>query len=289
MPRVLSIQSHVADGHVGNAAAVLPMQRLGIEVLPVHTLQLSNHPGHGAFRGRVFEASHVAEVLEGLEAHGSLASCDAVLTGYLGSAAIAEVVRDVVARARSLNPSLVYVCDPVIGDAHKGVYVRPDLADAIRDRLVPLADFLLPNQFELQFLTGIDICDAASLRAAAERLTGGVRSAVVTSVTHGGIAAPCVATALFDARGTEVIETRRIDRQFSGAGDCFAALFTAYRLVTGDNRAAHWQAATAMASLLSKTERLGRDELALVEGQGAFRLRSLAELSRAHRQWKRPG
>lgn len=281
MPRVLSIQSHVADGHVGNAAAVLPMQRLGIEVLPVNTVQFSNHPGHGAFRGRVFDADHIDDVLRGLEDHNSIAGCDAVLTGYMGSAAIAETVAAFIERAKARNPALITVCDPVIGDAHSGVYVRPDLAAVIRDRLAPLCDVLIPNRFELSFLTGIEILDADSLRRAAGVLGGAARTLVVTSVDHAGIPLSRIATALFDRQGAEFIETRRFDRQFSGAGDCFAGLFTAYLLLTRDARLAHWQASTATAALLARTVRLGRADLALVDGQGAFRLRSLAELTRA--------
>lgn len=279
--RVISIQSHVAEGHVGNSAAVFPMQRLGVEVVPVHTLQFSNHPGHGAFRGRAFEAAHVAEVLEGLEAHGALKGADAILTGHLGSAEIAGVVAGFVERARRDHPGLLYLCDPVIGDRNKGLYVPPALAATIRDELAPRADVLLPNAFELEWLTGETVRDAPSLRKASERLlAAGTRMIVATSLDAMNAEEGQIVTALIDARGVERLEQRRLPRHFNGAGDCFAGLFTAYLLMLRDGRAALGQAGAAMASLLAKTWRLGRDELALVQGQGAFRLRPALELGR---------
>ena len=85
---ILSLQSHVAYGHVGNSAAVFALQRLGIEVWPVHTVQFSNHPGYGGFRGRAFDAGLIGDVVQGIEERGALAACDGVLSGYVGSAEI---------------------------------------------------------------------------------------------------------------------------------------------------------------------------------------------------------
>src|SRR5436305_4575076 len=121
---ILSIQSHVAYGHVGNSAAVFPMQRLGHEVWPIHTVQFSNHTGYGAWRGEVLPASIIDECVEGIAERGVLASCDGVLSGYMGSADTGEAILRAVQRVKAANPQALYCCDPVIGDFGRGVLVR---------------------------------------------------------------------------------------------------------------------------------------------------------------------
>ena len=108
---ILSIQSHVAYGHVGNAAATFPLQRLGAEVWPIHTVQFSNHPGYGGWRGEVFGASLIRELLQGIEERGVLSSCDGVLSGYMGSAEIGAAILDAVRRIKSTNGKARYGCD----------------------------------------------------------------------------------------------------------------------------------------------------------------------------------
>lgn len=282
MPTVLSIQSQVADGHVGNSAAVFPMQRLGIEVIPVHTLQFSNHPGHGGFGGNVFASDHVGAVLDGLERHGALARVDAILTGYLGSAEIAVRIAQFVERAKIINPRLVVICDPVIGDRNRGLYVSTELAATLRDRLVPLADVLVPNAFELEWLSGQAIESERDIKAAAGRLGAGQRRAVVaTSLDFAELGPDRLATALIDRDGCKTIAQKRFPRQFSGAGDCFAALLVAYLLRTGDIKIALPQAVVAVSAVLVTTLRLRRDELALVAAQRNFRLRPTQDIARA--------
>ncbi len=129
---ILSIQSHVAYGHVGNAAAVFPLQRIGVEVWPVNTVQFSNHTGYGAWTGTVFGADHIRDVVKGIEDRGVFSSCDGVLSGYMGSAEIGEAILDAVARVKRANPTARYCCDPVIGDIDTGVYVREGIPDFIR-------------------------------------------------------------------------------------------------------------------------------------------------------------
>ena len=146
---VLSIQSSVVYGHVGNRAAVPALERLGHDVWPVDTVAFSNHPAHGSFRGRIVPAAEVRDLIEGLAARGVLGRCDAVLSGYLGDPATGAVVEDAVARVRAANPRTLYCCDPVIGEVGRGAYVRAGVPEAFRDRLVPLADIVTPNPFEL--------------------------------------------------------------------------------------------------------------------------------------------
>ncbi|HWG94601.1 MAG TPA: pyridoxal kinase, partial [Mycobacteriales bacterium] len=154
MTRVLSIQSHVAYGHVGNASAVFALQRLGVEVWPVHTVQFSNHTGYGAWRGRVFDGQAVDEVVEGIAEQGVLGTCDAVLSGYLGSADIGHAVLGAVERVRAANPDAVWCCDPVMGDVGRGVFVRPGIPELMREHAVPAADVVTPNHYELDLLAG---------------------------------------------------------------------------------------------------------------------------------------
>ena len=160
---MLSIQSHVAYGHVGNSSAVFPLQRLGIEVWPVHTVQFSNHTGYGEWTGRVFDGQAIEEVVQGIADRGVLGRCDAVLSGYLGSADIGHAVVGTVERVRAANPAAVYCCDPVIGDVGRGVFVRPGIEEFMRDVAVPAADVVTPNHFELDLLSGTTTGSIASV------------------------------------------------------------------------------------------------------------------------------
>jgi pyridoxine kinase len=167
---VLSVQSSVAYGHVGNSAAVFPLQRLGVSVWPVNTVLFSNHTGYGDWRGTVLPAAEVAEVIRGVEDRGVLGDCDAVLSGYLGDASLGRVVLDAVARVKADNPRAAYCCDPVMGDVGRGFFVRPGIPEFVREQAVPEADVVTPNQFELEFLAGMPIGTADDALKAAERV-----------------------------------------------------------------------------------------------------------------------
>ena len=163
---VLSIQSHVAYGHVGNASAVFPMQRLGVEVWPIHTVQFSNHTGYGSWKGRVFDGPAIEELVDGIAERGVLQACDGVLSGYMGSADIGNAILATLTRVRALNPAALYCCDPVIGDVGRGVFVRPGVPEFMRDQAVPAADIITPNQFELEYLSGIETDSLAGVKDA---------------------------------------------------------------------------------------------------------------------------
>src|SRR2546423_8331983 len=151
---ILSIQSHVTYGHVGNAAATFPLQRIGVEVWPIHTVQLSNHTGYDAWTGRVFDAALITELLQGIGERGLLGQCDGILSSYMGSAETGAAILDAVARVNAANPRARYCCDPVIGDVGRDVFVRRDIPEFMRDHALPAADIVTPNQFELDYLTG---------------------------------------------------------------------------------------------------------------------------------------
>src|SRR6478735_1311327 len=152
--KILSIQSSVAYGHVGNSAAVFPLQRLGHEVWPVLTVHFSNHTGYGEWRGPLLAAEDVREVIAGIGDRGVLGEADAVLSGYQGDPAVGGIILDTVARVKELNPEAVYCCDPVMGDVGRGMFVRPGIPELMRDTVLPQADIVTPNHFELDFLAG---------------------------------------------------------------------------------------------------------------------------------------
>jgi pyridoxine kinase len=154
---VLSVQSHVVYGHAGNSAAVFPMQRLGLDVWAINTVEFSNHTGYGAWRGKVLDAQLVFDLITGLEERGVLKNCDAVLSGYLGDADAGRAIAEAVEKARKYSTNAIYCCDPVMGDTGRGFYVKPDIPDIFKNKLIPLANIVCPNQFELQALTDIEI------------------------------------------------------------------------------------------------------------------------------------
>lgn len=275
---ILSIQSHVAFGHVGNAAATFPLQRLGFDVWPVHTVMFSNHTGYDDFAGPVIAAADVRAVIDGMARRGVLADCEAVLSGYLGSAAIGAVVRDTVRRVRAVNPAALYACDPVIGDTGEGIYVAADIPAMLREEILPEADLALPNQFELEVLTGhaagelaaapaaVSVAAARSLLADLPRLS----AIVITSARHrdsepGSIA--MLAVGPTDAWQVATPVLPFVD-PLSGAGDAVSALFAGYWLRTrGDLPATLSAVASAVHAVLERTVALGRRELALVAAQ----------------------
>lgn len=268
---ILSIQSWVAYGHVGNASAVFPLQRLGAEVWAINTVQFSNHTGYGAWKGEVFGATQIREVLDGIEARGALARCDAVLSGYMGDAAIGETILDAVGRVRAVHPGATWCCDPVIGDAGTGVYVRPGIPEFMRDRAVPAADIVTPNQFELEYLTGVHITDVASVHRALERLHAmGPRTVLVTSLHTADTPPGSIDTIVSEAGACHRVRTPRLGLDINGAGDAIAALFLFHRLATGSAPEALGKAVSSIHGVLRRTEQAGSYEILTVAAQAEF-------------------
>jgi pyridoxine kinase len=265
---VLSIQSHVAYGHVGNSSAVFALQRLGVEVWPVHTVQFSNHTGYGAWRGRIFDGASVDEVVDGIADRGVLGSCDALLSGYLGSADIGHAVVGAVARVKEANPDAVYCCDPVIGDVGRGVFVRPGILELLRDVAVPVADVVTPNHFELDVLSGMQTRSLASVKEAVAAVQAlGPATVLTTSLVSDDTPEDAV-DLLASAQGRHFrVRTPRLEVSVNGAGDAIAALFLAHLLRTGAADQALAGAAASVYGLLARTEAAGSREILLVEAQ----------------------
>lgn len=266
---ILSIQSSVAYGHVGNSAATFPLMRLGVEVWPVLTVHFSNHTGYGAWRGPLLAASDVGEVITGIDERGVLGTVDAVLSGYQGAEEVGAEILKAVALVKQRNPQAIYCCDPVMGDVGRGFYVRPGIPEFMRDRVIPAAQIVTPNQFELDFLTGRETHTLAEVLDAAHALRAvGPEVVLVTSVEADGVDADTLTMLVVTGEGAWQVVTPRLERMFTGSGDITAALFLAHYLTTGgDAAAALGNAAAAVYSVLKHTTDSGSEELALVSAQ----------------------
>jgi pyridoxine kinase len=268
---ILSLQSHVAYGHVGNSAAVFPLQRIGVEVWPVDTVQFSNHTGYGRWRGRVFSGATIRLVVEGIEERGVLGECDGVLSGYLGSSDTGEAVLDAVTRVKSANPAARYCCDPVIGDVGRGVFVRKQIPQFFKERLLPVADVVTPNQFELDYLAGRTTATPSDLAAAIDAMHEcGPRVVLVTSVHTDDTPEDCVDLVVSDGIDRCRVRTPLLPIVVNGAGDTIAALFLAHHLMTGSVAEATSLAASSVFGVLSRTAEAGASEMLLVEAQEEF-------------------
>ena len=268
---VLSIQSHVAYGHVGNASAVFPMQRLGVEVWPIHTVQFSNHTGYGAWKGRVFDGPAIEDIVDGIAERGVLPRCDGVLSGYMGSADIGNAILSAVARVRAANPAALYCCDPVIGDVGRGVFVRAGIPEFMRDHAVPAADIVTPNQFELDYLSGIATDTLASVKEAiaAVQLLG-PKVVLVTSVEARETPADAIDLIAADGAGVVRVRTPKLSLSVNGAGDAIAALFFVHYARTRSAATALERASASVYGLLRRTAEEGSREILTVAAQDEF-------------------
>ncbi|WP_428392703.1 pyridoxal kinase PdxY [Lichenicoccus sp.] len=267
------MQSWVSFGHVGNAAALFALQRLGAEVRAVHTVQFSNHTGYGTWTGETFTSTSVRALLHGIGERGALIDLDAVLSGYLGDPDVGRAILDTVAETRARGrPELLYCCDPVMGDAGRGLFVRAGIPALLHDDAVPASDILTPNQFELERLTGLSCERQADLLVAVRHLQDRMRSTgprlvLVTSVRND--TTPAASSEMIAASPAETYLLRTPTLAFApdGAGDLIAALFLFHVLTSRDLRAALEAAASATWGVLEHTLRAGARELCLVAAQ----------------------
>jgi pyridoxine kinase len=265
---ILSIQSSVAYGHVGNSAVTFPLMRMGIEVYPVLTVHFSNHTGYGAWRGPHIAAAELAEVIRGLDERGVLGGCDAVLSGYQGGLDVGEVILEAVALVKERNPRAVYCCDPVLGDVGRGLFVRPGIPELIRDLVIPAADISTPNQYELEYLTRRRTKTIEDVVAAADALRGlGPQTVLVTSVVRRDVEPNSITMVAVTGDGAWSVTTPELPQSFNGAGDLTAAIFLAHLLNAADIPAALGRTAAIIFSVLAATVATGQRELQLVAAQ----------------------
>jgi pyridoxine kinase len=265
---ILSIQSTVAYGHMGNSAAVFPLQRLGVEVWPVATVVFSNHTGYGEWRGPLLPADDVRAVIRGVEERGAFPGVDAVLSGYQGGEDIGDVILDTVARVKAANPAAVYTCDPVMGNAKSGCFVHPAIPVLLRERVVPKADIITPNQFELGFLTGTEPRTVQETLASVDLAREmGPSTVLVTSVERPDAPEDTIEMMAVTDEGAWIVQTPRLPLKANGSGDVTAALFTAHLLSTGQPEVALARTASSVFDLLQTTLASGERELQLVQSQ----------------------
>ncbi|HXE23629.1 MAG TPA: pyridoxal kinase PdxY [Roseiarcus sp.] len=268
MLAILSIQSHVVYGHVGNSAAVFPLQRLGREVWPLMTVQFSSHTGYAGWRGRAFDAGLIDECVTGLAAIGALSRCAGLLTGYLGRAEIGEAALRALERLRAANAGAAYACDPVIGRAGRGSYVAAGVGEFFRDRALGAATVLTPNAFELERLTGSEVRDLRAAKRAIAALRGrGPRVVVAKSLKLDDTPAGALDMLAGDEAGFWRLRTPKLKIAVNGAGDVFAALFFHHWLETRATPEALSRAASSVHAIVSATLAAGSRELALIAAQ----------------------
>ncbi len=269
--RFLSIQSLVAYGHVGNSAATFPLQRLGHEVWPVPTVVFSNHTGYGAWRGPLLPPDDVRAVVTGIAERDVLATCDGVLSGYLGGPGICEVVVDAVAQVKAANPAATYTCDPVMGNATSGCFVDPAIPPIIREQVVPVADIITPNQFELGFLTDTQPDDLGSTLESADVARGlGPATILVTSFLRPDGPDDTIEMLAVTGDGAWSVRTPRLPMKANGSGDLTAALFTAHLKETGSAADALAATVSSVYAVLAATLESGERELRIVAAQEAI-------------------
>ncbi|RID91481.1 pyridoxal kinase [Gemmobacter lutimaris] len=227
-PFVIAIQSQVVFGHVGNSAALFPMQAAGLEVAAIPTVMFSNTPNYPTLRGRALPPEFFSDLLQGARERGLAERADILLTGYIGSLDVALMVADFVAEAKALNPRLTYLCDPVMGDAGPGLYVPEAIADVMRNRLLPLADLATPNPFELGWLTGGPTRTLADLQTARDGLAlAPAARLIVTGCALEDTPEGHIESVILGPEGISRHPTPHLPIALSGTGDLFAGLVVA--------------------------------------------------------------
>jgi pyridoxine kinase len=265
---ILSIQSSVAYGHVGNSAVTFPLMRMGVEVWPVVTVHFSNHTGYRTWRGPLLSAADLRDVVQGIDERGVLGAVDAVLSGYQGGEDISEMILDAVALVKRRNPAAIYCCDPVLGDEGRGLYVRPGIPELMRQKVVPAAQIITPNQFELESLTGRPVSTMAELLSAADAARSlGPDVVLVTSVVRGDGPPGTIDMVAVNGAGAWLVTTPRLPQAFTGSGDLTAATFLADLLRTHDVPQVLAHTAAVVHGVLEVTVASGRAELALIAAQ----------------------
>lgn len=282
MKRILSIQSHVVFGCAGNSAAVFPMRRLGMEVWPVNTVQFSNHTQYAAgWQGMAMPAGHISALIKGLGDIKVLGQCDAVLSGYLGSAEQGDEILAVVAAVKAANPAAIYFCDPVMGHPEKGCIVAPGVTRFLTEQALPVADIMAPNLLELETLCDMHLTDLTQTRAAAHQLLArGVKMVLVKHLGRAASQSGRFEMLLATAEGDYLIARPLYEfaRQPVGVGDLISALMLANLQAGFDAVAAFERTNAAVDAVLLQTWQADAYELQLIAAQAAF-----AEPQVAHR------
>jgi len=268
---ILSIQSHVAYGHVGNSASVFPMQRLGVEVWPVHTVNFSNHTGYGAWRGPLMDPAQVADIVTGIGERGGFGQIDAVLSGYQGGEGIGATILEAVAKVKEAHPEAIYACDPVMGSEATGCFVHESIPVLLREQVAPRADLITPNQFELGYLTGTEPHSLEETLASVDRAREiGPSTILVTSVLRPDRPEGTIEMLACHEDEAWIVRTPHLPLKANGSGDVTAALFTSHWVRTRSLPESLGRTVSSVFDLLQTTLDSGERELQLVQAQEVY-------------------
>lgn len=274
MKNILSIQSHTVFGHAGNSAAEFPMRRLGANVWPLNTVQFSNHTQYGHWAGTVMPASHLTDIARGIGDIDRLKTCNAVLSGYLGSAEQGEAILEIVRMVKAANPEAWYFCDPVMGHPEKGCIVAPGVAEFHTQVLLPASDIIAPNLLELEILSGHPVADVAQAVATARELIAkGPKVVLVKHLARAGYRSDRFEMLLVTADEAWHIARPLIDfgvRQPVGVGDLTSGLLLVDLLHGLSLQQALEHVTAAVYEVMLKTHQMGEYELQLVAAQQAI-------------------
>lgn len=267
---ILSIQSHVAYGHVGNRAAVFPLERLGYEVWPINTVQFSNHTGYGSWTGEVFTAAHLSLVWSGVKARDLIGDCEAVLSGYMGSAEVGHFILHAVDDVKAARPGAVFCCDPVMGDYGKDFFVGEDVSDFLLSHAIGSADIVTPNQFEAEAISSSVIASVDDAKAACEAIHGmGPSIVLITSFKPSEQSDSSISMFMSSPSGFHILTTPELSMEppISGAGDLTSALFLAHYLPERDPVAALELMGDSVFSVFERSHADRSPELRIVQAQ----------------------
>lgn len=272
MPQfVLSIQSHVAYGYVGNTAAVFPLQLLGYSPIVINTVQFSNHTNHPTTRGMVFTGDHIRDVILGIRERGLMPKIQGLLSGYLGDVAMGDIVLELAHEIKRANPEAVWCCDPVMGDTDSGIFVRPGIPEFMKANFLNgLADITTPNQFELELLSGRKMQSREDAVATARELfcSKGCKVVFVTSLRTPDVENDRIETLAVTADEAWTVSTPFLpqDPTPKGQGDVFASIAFGTYLQKRDPKLS-LEHATATLFGLVKSSPLGSLDLPLIDDQ----------------------
>ena len=265
---IISIQSCVSYGHAGNSSAVFPMQRLGYNVSPVHTVLFSNHTGYGDWGGEIVDTQIVRSVIDGMDKRGVFPITSAVVSGYMGTVELGEVILDTVKRVKQANSNAIYVCDPVFGDVGRGIFVNQELPNYFRDFVIPKCDICTPNMFELEYLTNTKITTIdEAIDSARMLLNENCKSVLITSLEHEQTNADTIEMLTVQADKAFHIKTNKLVMPISpnGSGDATTALFVCHYLENkGDIKTTLEKTTSGIYEIFNATAQLGTRELQIV-------------------------
>ena len=268
---ILSIQSHVSYGYVGNKAATFPLQAMGFDVWPVNTVQFSNHTGYGHWQGDICTAEQVRAVIQGLVSLDLAKQCNAILSGYIGDKEIGRVIVETVQRFQQANPKLIYLCDPVMATPNgKACFVKPDIPDFFRTQILSIANIITPNHFEAEYLYGKKINNLNELKQAAHFFHNqGILIVIITSLnlkekTTSNSNKLIAFLSSKQRQWYATISIPNISATINGSGDLFSALYLGHFLLTQNALTAFRLALNKTHQVIQATHAANRCELKII-------------------------